>query len=90
MMGILKKIALVLIGVLSSIGIVLLAFATKLSWLATGIAFILYLLQFYVTDWSTVVMIFWLAVKLSIVLAIVMIILALGKILVEAEDGKGL
>lgn len=89
-MGILKKIALVLIGVLSSIGIVLLAFATKLSWLATGIAFILYLLQFYVTDWSTVVMIFWLAVKLSIVLAIVMIILALGKIFVEAEDGKGL
>lgn len=89
-MGILKKIALVLIGVLSSIGIVLLAFATKLSWLATGIAFILYLLQFYVTDWSTVVMIFWLAVKLSIVLAIVMIILALGRILVEAEDGKGL
>ena len=58
MMGILKKIALVLIGVLSSIGIVLLALVTKLSWLATGIAFILYLLQFYVTDWSTVVMIF--------------------------------
>ena len=81
---------MVVIGLLSSIGIVLLAFATKLSWLATGIAFILYLLQFYVTDWSTVVMIFWLAVKLSIVLAIVMIILALGKILVEAEDGKGL
>lgn len=89
-MSTLKKIALVVIGLLSSIGIVLLAFATKLSWLATGIAFILYLLQFYVTDWSTVVMIFWLAVKLSIVLAIVMIILALGKILVEAEDGKGL
>ena len=89
-MGILKKIALVVIGLLSSIGIVLLAFATKLSWLATGIAFILYLLQFYVTDWSTVVMIFWLAVKLSIVFAIVMIILALGKILVEAEDRKGL
>lgn len=90
MMGILKKIALVLIGVLSSIGIVLLAFATKLSWLATGIAFILYLLQFYITDWSTVVMIFWLAVKLSIALAVVMIVLALCRILVEAEDGKGL
>lgn len=89
-MGILKKIALVLIGVLSSIGIVLLALVTKLSWLATGIAFILYLLQFYVTDWSTVVMIFWLAVKLSIALAVVMIVLALGRILVEAEDGKGL
>lgn len=89
-MGILKKITLVLIGVLSSIGIVLLALATKLSWLATGIAFILYLLQFYVTDWSTVVMTFWLSIKLTIALVVVMIILAMGRILTEAEDGKGL
>lgn len=89
-MDILKKIALVIIGFLSAIGIVLLSLVTKLSWIATGVAFVLYLLQFYVTDWSTVVMLFWFAIKLTVVLAIVMIILAMGKILVEAEDGKGL
>lgn len=68
------------------------ALATKLAWLATGIAFVLYLLQFYVTDWVTVAMIFWIAIKLSIVLAIVLIILALGKALVDEEErnGKGL
>lgn len=91
-MKILKNILLVIIGILSSIGIVLVAMATKLAWLATGIAFVLYLLQFYVTDWGTVAMIFWIAIKLSIVLAIIMIILALGKILVDEEkrNAKGL
>lgn len=91
-MKILKNILLVIIGILSSIGIVLVAVATKLAWLATGIAFVLYLLQFYVTDWATVAMIFWIAIKLSIVLAIVLIILALGKALVDEEkrNGKGL
>lgn len=91
-MKILKNILLVTIGILSSIGIVLVAVATKLAWLATGIAFVLYLLQFYVTDWGTVAMVFWISVKLSIVLAIVLIILALGKALVDEEkrNGKGL
>lgn len=91
-MKILKNILLVAIAILSSIGIVLVAVATKLAWLATGIAFVLYLLQFYVTDWGTVAMIFWIAIKLSIVLAIVLIILALGKALVDEEErnGKGL
>lgn len=84
-MDIIKKIALVIIGFLSAIGIVLLSLATKLSWIATGVAFILYLLQIYVTDWSTVVMIFWFTIKLTIALVIVMIILALGRILVEAK-----
>lgn len=91
-MKILKNILLVVIGILGSIGIVLVAVATKLAWLATGIAFVLYLLQFYVTDWGTVAMIFWIAIKLSIVLAIVLIILALGKVLVDTEErnAKGL
>lgn len=91
-MKILKNILLVIIGILSGIGIVLVAMATKLAWLATGIAFVLYLLQFYVTDFATVTMIFWIAIKLSIVLAIVLIILALGKVLVDTEErnGKGL
>jgi len=91
-MKILKNILLVIIGILSGIGIVLVVMATKLAWLATGIAFVLYLLQFYVTDWGTVAMIFWIAIKLSIVLAIVLIILALGKVLVDTEErnGKGL
>lgn len=91
-MKILKNILLVIIGILGSIGIVLVAVATKLAWVATGIAFVLYLLQFHVTDWGTVAMIFWIAIKLSIVLAIVMIILALGKILVDEEkrNAKGL
>lgn len=91
-MKILKNILLVIIGILSSIGIVLVAVATKLAWLATEIAFVLYLLQFYVTDWGTVVMIFWIAIKLSIVLAIVLIVLALGKALVDEEkrNAKGL
>lgn len=91
-MKILKNILLVIIGILSSIGIVLVAVATKLAWLTTGIAFVLYLLQFYVTDWGTVAMIFWIAIKLSIVLAIVLIILALGKALVDEEErnAKGL
>ena len=91
-MKILKNILLVIIGILSGIGIVLVAVATKLAWLATGIAFVLYLLQFYVTDWGTVAMIFWIAIKLSIVLAIVLIILALGKALVDEEErnAKGL
>lgn len=91
-MKIFKNILLVVIGILGSIGIVLVAVATKLAWLATGIAFVLYLLQFYVTDWGTVAMIFWIAIKLSIVLAIVMIILALGKVLVDEEkrNAKGL
>lgn len=91
-MKILKNILLVVIGLLGSIGIVLVAVATKLAWLATGIAFVLYLLQFYVTDWAMVAMIFWIAIKLSIVLAIVLIILALGKVLVDTEErnAKGL
>lgn len=91
-MRILKNILLVIIGILGSIGIVLVAVATKLAWLATGIAFVLYLLQFYVTDWGTVAMIFWIAIKLSIVLAIIFIVLALGKALVDEEErnGKGL
>lgn len=91
-MNILKNILLVIIGILGSIGVVVVALATKFAWLATGIAFVLYLLQFYVTDWGTVVMIFWIAIKLSIILAIVLIILALGKALVDEEkrNGKGL
>lgn len=91
-MKILKNILLVIIGILGSIGIVLVAVATKLAWLATGIAFVLYLLQFYVTDWGTVAMIFWIAIKLSIVLVIILIILALGKALVDEEErnAKGL
>lgn len=91
-MKILKNILLVIIGILSSIGIVLVAVATKLAWLATGIAFVLYLLQFYVTDFATVAMIFWIAIKLTIVLVIILIVLALGKALVDEEErnGKGL
>lgn len=91
-MSVLKNILLVVIGILSSIGVVLMALATKLAWIATGIAFVLYLLQFYVTDWGTVAMIFWIAIKLSIVLAIIMIVLALGKVLVDTEErnAKGL
>lgn len=91
-MNILKNILLVIIGILGSIGIVVVALATKFAWLATGIAFVLYLLQFYVTDFATVAMIFWIAVKLSIVLGIVLIVLALGKALVDEEkrNGKGL
>lgn len=84
-MKILKNILLVVIGILGSIGVVLMALATKLAWLATGIAFVLYLLQFYVTDFATVAMIFWISVKLSIVLAIIFIVLALGKALVDEE-----
>lgn len=82
-MKILKNILLVIIGLLGSIGVVIVALATKFAWLATGIAFVLYLLQFYVTDFATVAMIFWIAVKLSIVLGIVLIVLALGKVLVD-------
>lgn len=91
-MNILKNILLVIIGILGSIGVVVVALATKFAWLATGIAFVLYLLQFYVTDFATVAMIFWIAVKLSIVLGIVLIVLALGKVLVDEEErnGKGL
>lgn len=91
-MNILKNILLVIIGILGSIGVVLIALATKFAWLATGIAFVLYLLQFYVTDFATVAMILWIAIKLSIVLGIVLIILALGKVLVDTEErnGKGL
>lgn len=91
-MKILKNILLVVIGILSSIGVVLMALATKLAWLATGIAFVLYLLQFYVTDFATVAMVFWISVKLSIVLAIIFIVLALGKALVDDEErnAKGL
>lgn len=91
-MKILKNILLVIIGILSSIGIVLVAVATKLAWLATGIAFVLYLLQFYVTDFATVTMILWIAIKLSIVFGIILIVLALGKALVDEEErnGKGL
>ena len=91
-MKILKNILLVVIGILGSIGVVLMALATKLAWLATSIAFVLYLLQFYVTDFATVAMIFWISVKLSIVLAIIFIVLALGKALVDEEErnAKGL
>lgn len=91
-MNILKNILLIIIGILGSIGVVVVALATKLAWLATGIAFVLYLLQFYMTDFATVAMIFWIAVKLSIVLGIILIILALGKVLVDTEErnGKGL
>lgn len=91
-MNILKNILLVIIGILGSIGVVVAALATKFAWLATGIAFVLYLLQFYVTDFATVAMIFWIAVKLSIVLGIILIVLALGKVLVDTEgrNGKGL
>lgn len=91
-MNILKNILLVIIGILGSIGIVVVALATKFAWLATGIAFVLYLLQFYVTDFATVAMIFWIAIKLSIVLGIILIVLALGKALVDTEErnGKGL
>lgn len=91
-MSVLKNVLLVVIGLLGSIGVVVIALATKLAWLATGIAFVLYLLQFYVTDWGTVAMVFWIAIKLSIVLAIIFIVLALGKALVDEEErnGKGL
>ena len=91
-MSVLKNILLVVIGILGSIGVVLMALATKLAWLATGIAFVLYLLQFYVTDFATVAMIFWIAIKLSIALAIIFIVLVLGKALVDEEerDAKGL
>lgn len=91
-MNILENILLVIIGILGSIGVVVVALATKFAWLATGIAFVLYLLQFYVTDFATVAMIFWIAVKLSIVLGIILIVLALGKVLVDTEErnGKGL
>lgn len=91
-MKILKNILLVVIGILGSIGIVLVAVATKLAWLATGIAFVLYLLQFYVTDFATVAMIFWGAIKLTIILVIVLGILALSKVLVDTEErnAKGL
>lgn len=91
-MSVLKNVLLVIIGILGSIGVVVVALATKFAWLATGIAFVLYLLQFYVTDFATVAMVFWIAIKLSIVLAIVLIILALGKVLVDTEErnGKGL
>lgn len=82
-MNILKSIALVIIGFLSVIGIVLLSIVTKLSWIATGVAFVLYLLQIYVTDWSTVMIIFWFAIKLTIALVVVMIILAIGRVLTE-------
>jgi hypothetical protein len=91
-MNILKNILLVIIGILGSIGVVIIALATKFAWLATGVAFVLYLLQFYILEFATVAMIFWIAVKLSIVLGIVLIILGLGKVLVDAEErnGKGL
>jgi hypothetical protein len=91
-MSVLKNVLLVVIGILGSIGVVLMSLATKLAWLATGIAFVLYLLQFYVTDFATVAMIFWISVKLSIVLAIIFIVLALGKALVDEEErnAKGL
>lgn len=91
-MKILKNILLVIIGLLGSIGVVVTALATKFAWLATGIAFVLYLLQFYVTDFATVAMIFWIAIKLTIVLVIILIILALGKVLVDTEEhnAKGL
>ena len=82
-MNILKSVTLVVIGFLSAIGIVLLSIVTKLSWTATGMAFVLYLLQIYVTDWSTVMIIFWFAIKLTIALVVVMIILAIGRVLTE-------
>lgn len=88
-MNILKNILLVVIGILGSIGVVLMAMATKLAWLATGIAFVLYLLQFYVTDFATVAMIFWIAIKLTIVLVVVLGILALGKALVDEDKRNG-
>lgn len=88
----LKDIFLVIIGILGSIGVVVVALATKFAWLATGIAFVVYLLQFYVTDFATVAMIFWIAIKLTIVLVITLIVLAMGKALVDEEErnGKGL
>lgn len=91
-MSVLKNILLVVIGILGSIGVVVVALATKFAWLATGIAFVLYLLQFYVTDFATVAMIFWIAIKLSIVFGIILIVLALGKALVDEDErnGKGL
>lgn len=91
-MNVLKNILLGIIGILGSIGVVVIALATKFAWLATSIAFVLYLLQFYVTDFATVVIIFWIAVKLSIVLGIILIVLALGKVLVDTEErnAKGL
>lgn len=91
-MKILKNILLVIIGILGSIGVVVAALATKFAWLATGITFMLYLLQFYVTDFATVAMIFWIAIKLTIVLVIILIVLALGKALVDEEErnAKGL
>lgn len=91
-MNILKNILLVIIGILGSIGVVVVALATKFAWLATGIAFVLYLLQFYVTDFATVAMIFWIAIKLTIVLVIILIVLALGRALVDEEsrNAKGL
>lgn len=85
----LKDIFLVIIGILGSIGVVVVALATKFAWLATGIAFVLYLLQFYVTDFATVAMIFWIAIKLTIVLVIILIVLALGKALVDEEKRNG-
>ena len=88
-MKILKNILLVIIGLLGSIGVVVTALATKFAWLATGIAFVLYLLQFYVTDFATVAMIFWIAIKLTIVLVIILIVLALGKALVDEEERNG-
>lgn len=92
MMKTLKNILLVIIGILGSIGVVVVALATKFAWLATGIAFVLYLLQFYVTDFATVAMIFWIAIKLTIVLIVILIVLALGKALVDEEErnAKGL
>ena len=91
-MSVLKNVLLVVIGLLGSIGVVVVALATKFAWLATGIAFVLYLLQFYVTDFATVAMVFWIAVKLSIVFGVILIVLALGKALVSEEErnGKGL
>lgn len=91
-MGVLKNVLLVVIGLLGSIGVVVVALVTKFAWLATGIAFVLYLLQFDVTDFATVAMIFWIAIKLTIVLVIILIVLALGKALVDEEerDRKGL
>lgn len=91
-MNILKNILLIIIGILGSIGIVVVALATKLAWITTGIAFILYLLQFYVTDFATVAMIFWIAVKLSIVLVIVFGIFTLSEVIIDAEErnAKGL
>ena len=88
----LKNILLVIIGILGSIGVVIIALATKFAWLATGIAFVLYLLQFYVTDFATVAMIFWIAIKLTIVLVIILVVLALGRALVDTEErnAKGL